>query len=223
VLDRPPITVLVVDDHQMVAESIVRSLREEPDIDVVGVAGTAERGIALGAELRPEVVLMDYGLPDLDGASAAARLRELSPGSHVVLVTGHGGSEVVVAALKAGCAGFLEKRQGLGALATAIRLVAAGEMILPTDQLAALLPAIRRGEPGQAPAVELTPRETEILGLMSEGLVSKTIARKLGVSLNTVRNHVQNILGKLDAHTRLEAVAIATRMGLVRRPDGAGG
>jgi DNA-binding NarL/FixJ family response regulator len=201
----------VIDDHQMVAESILRLLDDEPDITVVGVATTADAGLALAREHRPDVVVMDYELPDLNGVDAARLIRDCSPATNIVMLTGGGGEEVLAAAIEAGCTGYLEKTRAFDDLVRAVRLAAAGEIVLPPGQLTRLLPRLVRGPPAPSRFGTLTKRELEVLALMAEGLANKTMAARLGLRLNTVRNHVQNLLVKLGAHSKLEAVAIASR------------
>jgi NarL family two-component system response regulator LiaR len=214
-----PISVLVIDDHQMVAESILRMLGHEGDMNVVGVATTATAGLVLARDHQPDVVIMDYDLPDLDGVSAARLVRHCSPATNVVMLTGGGGEEMLAAAIEAGCTGYLDKTRAFEELTNAVRLAAAGEIVLPRGQLARLLPRLIRGTPAAPVLGDLTTREREVLGLIAEGLANKAIAVRLGLRLNTVRNHVQNVLVKLDAHSKLAAVAIASRHGLLG-PEG---
>jgi DNA-binding NarL/FixJ family response regulator len=208
------VTVLLVDDHAMVAESFRRVLSSLGDVDVVGVAETACEGVALALELRPDVVLMDYVLPDANGATAARAILAQVPDAKILILSGSDYSSVAIAAVDAGCVGYLEKRVPLDKLVSAVHAAAAGEAILSRDELqriAAGRNAARLRSSG------LTPREREILGLVSEGLSNQAIADRLTVSLNTVRTHVQKVLTKLGAHSKLEAVALATNSGLLTR------
>lgn len=203
------VTVLLVEDHEMVATGFRAVLEEEPDLEVVGWGRTAEEGIELAREHHPAVVLMDYRLPDLDGATAAARIRSDSPDTAVLLVTGVETEAAVAAALDAGCAGFVSKGRGIIELAQAIRAAAAGAAVFPSELLAAVAgPARQQGH-------DLTARELEVLGLLAEGRSTEEIADRLVVSMHTVRNHVRNILTKLGARTKLEAVVVAARTGVV--------
>jgi DNA-binding NarL/FixJ family response regulator len=206
-----PIRVLLVDDHEMVAESFRRVLDAQHDIEVVGVRGSADAAVSAATELRPDVVIMDYVLPDTDGVWAATQIRSVLPDAKVVLLTGSGMPEVLDLALGAGCAGYLEKTSALHELAPAVRAAAAGELVLSPEQ------AVRhiRDRSLRPATVTLTAREVEVLRLVSEGLSNKAIAVRLTLSLNTVRTHVQRVLMKLEAHSKLEAVAIARRSGLL--------
>lgn len=195
----------------MVASGFRAVLDEEPDLEVVGWARTASEGVTLTRELRPTVVLMDYRLPDLDGATAAAQIRADSPHTAVLLVTGVETEAAVAAALDAGCAGFVSKGRGIIELAHAIRAAAAGAAVFPSALLAAVAGPSRL----QSGTHDLTTRELEVLGLLAEGCSTEEIASRLVVSLHTVRNHVRNILMKLGARTKLEAVVVAARAGVV--------
>lgn len=210
-----PIRVVVVDDHELVAEGLVRVLREHADIEVVGMAGSVAAGVALVESALPDVAIVDYQLQDGDGAAAAARFRAASPDTRVLMVTGSTREHVVVAAVEAGCAGFLTKDNAVKELVSAVRAVHSGEGYLSTPALAGLLP--RLGRRYRRVGADLTPREREVLEALALGLSNREIAARLYLSVNTVRNHVQNVLAKLGAHSKLEAVAIAGREGLVDR------
>ena len=207
-----PVTVLIVEDHEMVATGFSAVLNAEPDMEVVGWARTAGEGLGIARELKPDVVLMDYRLPDADGASTAAKLRADLPGIAVLLVTGVETEAAVAAALDAGCAGFVSKGRGVAELAGAIRAAAAGAAVFPTELLASVA---RHGRDSGVTGHDLTAREREVLQMLAEGRGTADIAAALVVSMHTVRNHVRNILTKLDARTKLEAVVVAARSGLV--------
>ena len=207
------ITVLIVDDHALVAESFRVVLSGEPDIDVVAIAGTAAEAVAAATTHRPDVVLMDYVLPDGDGAAAAARVMAVLPDTKVVMLTGSDEPTALFAAFEAGCVGYFQKTSDLERLASAVRAAAAGELVVSPADLG-LLFEHRRRERGEA--ATLTPREVEVLRLAAAGLSSRAVAERLGLSLHTVRTHLQNVLTKLGAHSRLEAVAVARKRGLLR-------
>lgn len=211
------VRVLLVEDHDMVARGLEAALGSEDDIEVVGRAASADGGVARYAQLDPDVVVMDYRLPDGSGTDATRRIREKDPDAVVLLLTGFDDSGVVAAALDAGCSGFVTKDASIDNLAGAIRSVARGAAVFPAGQLArALRPATREPQVG----ADLTSREREVLTLLAEGASTDEIARLLFLSLHTVRNHVRNILAKLQARTKLEAVIVAARAGIVDlRPD----
>lgn len=209
------IRVLLLDDHQMFVDSVARLLAREEDIEVVGVTGTMTEAIGMAAQTRPDVVVVDYRLQDGDGVEAARRIRAASPASQILMLTGMPDPRILVEAIDAGCCGFVTKDKALDQLIHAVRLANAGESYIEPSALASLLPRLRSGH--HVVGSDLTPREREVLQLMAEGLDNEAIAGRLILSVHTIRNHVQNILVKLDAHSKLEAVAVATREGLLRQ------
>jgi putative two-component system response regulator len=216
--DRPDetrIRVLVVDDHAMFVESLARLLGGAPDVTVVGEAASVAEAVAKAGAYQPDVVLMDFELPDGTGVDALHRVKGVSPGSRVVMLTGRTDRSALTRALDAGCAGFVTKLQASEQLLDAIRAAYEGETAIAGHDLGLLLDGLRPSRRGLAPA--LGPREVEVVELMAEGLSNKQIAQRLFLSVNTVRNHVQSVLYKLNAHSKLEAVATAVREGIVDR------
>jgi DNA-binding NarL/FixJ family response regulator len=210
----PTIRVVIVDDHEMVADSFRRALGAEDDIEVVATVGTAAKAFEAALAYSPDVMLMDYLLPDMDGAAATARIREQVPEVKVVLLTGSALDEVLAGALAAGCVGFLEKTSALDKLASAIRAVASGEVLISAPARGGL----GRRERATTGPTALTEREREVLALVAEGLSNRAIAERLTVSVHTVRSHVQRVLEKLSAHSKLEAAVVARKRGLLERP-----
>jgi DNA-binding NarL/FixJ family response regulator len=210
-----PIRVVIVDDHEMLVQGLRASLGVDPDIEVVASAGTVEDGCAAVRLHRPDVVLMDFQLPDGDGAQATERIKTEVPSAQVVMVTSFDDETVLVRAIEAGCSGFITKHKAVAEVAHAVRAANSGEALISPSMLARLLPRLRRREQGIG--VDLTPREIEVLKMLSEGLSNVAIAERLVLSLHTVRNHVQNVIGKLGAHSKLEAVATAVREGILRQ------
>jgi DNA-binding NarL/FixJ family response regulator len=205
--------ILVVDDHELVAEMLQRALETEPDFVVVGHASTVDGAVQATRELRPDLVLMDFQLPDGRGTDATAFIKRELPETEVVMITGQADGAVLAAALEAGCSGFVTKAGNYRELQSAIRGVLAGQVRVPQkmiDQLAAYL----RPRPA-AVGADLTKRELEVLRMLGEGKSTGAIVSELYLSVHTVRNHVRNILTKLNAQSRLEAVAIASREGLL--------
>ncbi len=207
--------VLIVDDHEVLAASLALVLDGQPDITTVGVAGTLARAKALIVSATPDVVLLDHRLPDGDGVAAIGELRSLRPTVEIVVLTASAADHVLVAAIDAGAAGFVSKTRGLAEVTAAVRAAAAGEAVISPELLARLLPRLKRGQ--QPARTDLTEREREVLGLLAEGLSNAAIADKLTVSVHTVRNHIANLSAKLGAHSKLEALSIAVRDGLL--PD----
>jgi DNA-binding NarL/FixJ family response regulator len=206
-------TVLVVDDHELVAEALVRALGVEPDLVVVGTSATVAEAVRAARELHPDVVLMDFQLPDGRGTDATARIKQEHPETEVVMLTGQAEGAVLAAALQAGCSGFVTKSGSFRELPSAIRGVLAGEVRIPPTMMHQLAAHLRPRPP--AVGIDLTKREIEVLRLLAEGKSTGAIVQELFLSIHTVRNHIRNILTKLNAQSRLEAVAIATRQGLL--------
>jgi DNA-binding NarL/FixJ family response regulator len=213
------IRVLLVDDHRMVLDGFEAALAPAGDIAVVGAVSSGADAQDAARRLAPDVVLIDFGLPDVDGAAAAAEIRRHRPETKVVMVTGLVDEAVVLRAVEAGCSGYITKHQPVEQLVGAVRAAAAGEALISPAMLSKLLPRLQRTH--RRLGSDLTSREREVLQLLAEGLSNQAIAADLYVSVNTVRSHVQNVLTKLGAHSKLEAAAIAAREGLVelaRRP-----
>ena len=208
--------VVLIDDHQMFTESLSRLLQAEGGIAVLGVATTAAEGLDLVARCAPQVVLVDYQLPDEDGVVVTSEIKRRNPTTMVVMLTGSADDRVMLDAIEAGCSGFLTKAQAAGDVVAAVRAAAVGEALVSSDQLARLLPRLRRS--GHSMRTEFTERELEVLALVARGLANKAIARELHLSVNTIRNYVQAILRRLDAHSKLEAVAAAVREGVIELP-----
>jgi DNA-binding NarL/FixJ family response regulator len=208
--------VLIVEDQKILAEALSLALAEEPDIEVVGVAHDSASAIRMASALAPDVVVMDYILPDGDGVAATRAIHRARPDLPVVMLTGDTSDEVMLAALNAGLSGFLTKDAAVENLASVLRRAAEGEMLWPAERLALLLRQSRGSAKTGRDDGDLTTREREVLRLMAQGLDNKTIAHNLQLSVATVRGHVQRILAKLGAHSKLEAVVIASRKGLIK-------
>lgn len=212
----PPVRVVIVDDEELFAQSLARVLDRSEGIEVVGTPRSVSEADSTIAELRPDVVLADWRLPDGNGADVARAARREMPGAKVLILTGLADESVALAALEAGCAGYLTKHGASHEVAAAVRAAHKGESLVSMSM--SMLGAFvgRRGR-GQRGVGALTPREGEILRLVAEGRSTAAIAERLVLSRNTVRNHVQRVLAKLGAHSKLEAVATASRVGLLTR------
>lgn len=210
-----PISVLVVDDHEMFAVSLSRLL-SDAGMAVIDTVGTVGAALVAAREHCPDVVLLDWHLPDADAGAAAEHLRELCPTTQVVVITGSGDDAVLLEAVEAGCSGYVTKDRAVDEVIDAVKSANAGEPVMPASKLASLVRRLRQDDhPSDNP---LTPRENEVLELLAEGLSNDAIADRLVISLHTVRNHVQQIITKLDAHSKLEAVTTAVRRGIVTYP-----
>ncbi len=207
------IRVMIVDDERLFAELLRVAMRSADDVEVVAVAHDVHSAIAAAGETRPDVVLADYHLPDGTGADLARALRLSLPNSAIVVLTGDPSAVTLADVARSGAAGHLTKERGFSEVVGAVRAAAAGEVLFSSSELQRLLLS-ERTDP--ASAIEpLTPRELEVLHLLASGASTAAAASSLGISTATLRAHVQAVLRKLGAHSRLEAVAEAARLGLV--------
>jgi two-component system nitrate/nitrite response regulator NarL len=215
--------VLIVDDHVLFAEAIQMAMVEE-DLELIGiVSDPAEvEDRLVDPERRPDVILMDIGLPGESGLQVGARVVKVYPEIRVIALTALSDRKILEEAMRVGFSGFLTKDTHISRLVAAIRLVAEGEVIIPKKLARGMGTGFGSPEDRNAAllASQLTDRELQVLELLVEGASSEIIANRINVSRNTVRTHVQSILGKLGVHSRLEAAAFAVRHGLVstRRP-----
>ncbi|OOC01774.1 response regulator [Amycolatopsis azurea] len=211
-----PIRVLLVEDHKMVAEALGAAFEEFPEIDLVASVESLSHGMIAAEEHLPDIVLLDRRLPDGDGIEAIAGFHTISPSIRVLVLTGDANSAIAARILEVGGAGLLLKSGLLDELVTAIRKVAAGDVVIDPELLSGAL-AMLAGSAGRLGPV-LTLRERQVLGLIADGAGTDRIAEELRLARNTVRNHVQRILMKTGTHSKLEAVAHARKNGLLERP-----
>jgi two-component system, NarL family, response regulator LiaR len=210
------IRVLIADDHAVVRQGLRTFLDLQADIDVVGEAGDGEEAVAATGELRPDVILLDLVMPQLDGIGALRRMREAAPAARVIVLTSFGEDDRLFAALRAGAVGFLLKDVEPPELVRAIRTAHAGQSPLSPAVAARVVEELASGGgAGRAPADELTPRELEVLCLIARGRSNKRIALELGVAEKTVKTHVSHVLAKLGLSDRTQAALYAVREGLV--------
>lgn len=220
-----PIRVLFVEDHQLLADALAAMLSREPDMEVVGVAGTVADAKSMARD-RLDVVLMDYRLPDGTGAEATRAIKARWPAARVVMVTALTDDETVLESIQAGADGYLTKDRAADDVVAAVRAAHAGETLLPRSvivEIARRVAAARERGDDRRMIEPLTPRELEVLRALTDGLSTPEICERLFIAPNTLRTHVQNIMGKLRVHSKLEAVAFALRYRLVDppRPDSA--
>jgi NarL family two-component system response regulator LiaR len=209
------IRVLIADDHAIVRQGLSTFLELQDGIVVAGQAADGEEAATMSQRLQPDVVLMDLVMPVLDGVRAITRIREIAPETRVIVLTSFADDEKIVAAIRAGAAGYLMKDVSPQDLAAAIRLVHAGEPILAPEVMRRLMAEVGRAPGSPEPADNLTEREIVVLKLIANGLSNKEIARDLTLSEKTVKTHVSNILQKLHLADRTQAALYAVRQHLV--------
>lgn len=209
----PAIRVMLVDDHAVVRSGLSAFLLAFDDLELVGEAGNGREAVRLCAQVKPDVVLMDLVMPDMDGAAATKVIREQHPDVQVIALTSFPEDDLVKGALQAGAIGYLLKNVTADELAKAIRAAKVGKPTLSPEAQQALIHAATAP---RVPGMDLTEREREVLVLMVEGLSNPDIALRLVVSRATVKFHISSILSKLGASSRTEAVALALQRKLVR-------
>jgi DNA-binding NarL/FixJ family response regulator len=219
------IRVLVADDQAIIRDGLVTVLGLLPDVEIVGSAAEGREAVALAVQQHPDVVLMDLRMPVMDGVEATRRLRADVPDAAVLVLTTYADDDSILAALRAGAAGYLTKDAGRAELAAAVRAVARGQAILGAEAQAVVIGSLAAPAPAgvSADAVsrrfpQLTAREAEVLALAADGLGNREIAAKLFIGVSTVKTYVNGIFAKLDVRTREEAVALAR--GEADRPVG---
>jgi DNA-binding NarL/FixJ family response regulator len=210
------IRILVADDHPMLREGLVAVLSTQPDFDIVGEAADGAEVVRLAEALRPDVILLDLEMPDVDGVAALEGLRDAVSAARAIVFTAYDTDERILRSLRAGARGYLLKGASRQEIFDAVRTVHAGGSLLEPGVTTRLLDHVREGGEQTEP---LTPRELEVLALISEGLHNSEIAGRLFVTERTVKFHVSSILAKLGADNRTEAVALAARRGLIRMPS----
>jgi NarL family two-component system response regulator LiaR len=214
------IRVLLIDDHAIIRDGIRSLLATEPDIEVVGEADNGRDGVSMAERLRPDVILMDLVMPEMDGIEATSRIMASQPQARILVLTSFAAEDKVFPAIKAGAFGYLLKDSDSEELIHAIHEVSCGESSLDSRIARMVLREMwaeprPQGPREQVPAVEpLTEREMEVLRLVAQGLSNEEIAGRLVIAERTVRTHVSNILGKLHLANRTQAALYALREGL---------
>lgn len=209
------VRVLIVDDHKLFAEAIRWSL-ERRGIDVVGLAGTAAEALTNVERWKPEVVLVDLGLPGEDGLSLGRKILQRHPGTKVLAVTALTDPQAIAGTVREGFHGYLTKDAPVSQLVSSVQAALNGHFVVPERVAAASEGRPKAEQEATLLAQQLTERERQLLTLLVEGRNNKEIAARLAISPNTVRTHVQSILTKLQVHSRLEAATYAVRYGLVK-------
>ena len=211
-----PIKVLVVDDHVLFRRGLEVVLAQEPDIVLVGEAADGTEAVEQAAELLPDVVLLDVRMPRRGGIEACAAIKEVAPTTRIIMLTISDDEADLYDAIKAGASGYLLKEISIDDISAAIRAVAGGQSLISPSMASKLLTEFasmikKSDDSQQLPAPRLTQREVEVLKLVARGLNNREIGATLFISENTVKNHIRNILEKLQLHSRMEAVMYAVR------------
>ncbi len=204
--------VLVVDDHRTFSDLLALALSGLDDMECVGTAHDADQAIGLAASLRPDVVVMDVQLGEGDGIAVTSKLTSAYPELRVVVLTAHATRELMKRAADAGACCLLPKNGALPDMLHALRSSRRGGFVVDPGLLHTLVVSLPPQEPARPP---LTPRESEVINLLATGKDTQTVARELGISVNTCRGHVKSLLAKLGAHSQLEAVTVAIRSGMI--------
>ena len=207
-----PIRVVIVENHQLVADSLRLLLDSQADMRVVGSAGSVDGAAALSRTLAPDVVVMDYHLPDGTGRDAALAMREVFPNTRFVFLSRDDSDAARLAAVEAGASAFVHKSNPGSAVIATIRKVAQGMSLVPPAMIADL---VTRGRDRDHMRESLSARERQVLQLMADGVPAREIAKRLGISYTTVRTHVRSISAKLGAHSSVKAVVTARELELV--------
>jgi len=220
----PKIRVLVVDDHPMMNESMCLALEAEEDMQVVGVAQNGRAAIEQALALKPDVIVMDLFLPDMDGIRATAEIAQANPTARVLVITSSAENEHVQRAIEAGAMAYIVKDSSREQFILGVRTLASGRVFLPAEIGEKLVRGLQENKTPIAASTrperaELTPREREVLALLGEGLGNREIARRLVLSESTVRVHLNNLLVKLGLHERNQAVVYAVKNGLTKQND----
>ncbi len=223
-LSTEPIRVVVVDDQELFRRGLILLLNAEDDIDVVGEAGDGDEATEVAAQTVPDVILMDVRMPKVSGIRACGAVKQEVPSAKIIMLTDSDEEGDLYDAVKNGASGYLLKDSSTDEVAQAVRVVADGQSLISPSMAVKLLQefkdlsAARHEDATTAP--RLTDRELEVLKLVARGMNNRDIAATLFISENTVKNHVRNILEKLQLHSRMEAVMYAVREKLLELPDG---
>lgn len=210
------ITVMLVDDHQLVRQGVRSFLDKQPDITVVGEAASGEEALRLAAQCVPDVVMMDLVMPEMDGVETTRRLKQITPGSQVIILTSYHDDEHIFPAIRAGALSYILKDVGANELAEIVRKAARNEAVMHPHVAARVMQELRASpRSGDQFNSDLSEREMEVLRLIAEGANNTEIAERLVISEHTVKRHVSNILSKLHLADRTQAAVYAWREGVV--------
>jgi DNA-binding NarL/FixJ family response regulator len=206
------ISVFLLDDHEVVRRGLRDLLAAEPDIEVIGEAGTAESALARIPALRPDVAVLDVRLPDGDGVSVCREIRSGVPHTACLMLTSHGDDQALLGAIMAGAAGYVLKQTCGADLVNAVRTVAAGQSLLDAHATQRVMERLRERVAAVDPLSALTEQEKRVLTLIGDGLSNRQIAERMFLSEKTAKNYVSSVLGKLGMQRRTQAAAFAAQL-----------
>jgi DNA-binding NarL/FixJ family response regulator len=207
---------MLADDHPVVRDGLRAMLSTQPDFQVVGEALNGVEAVGLAAQLKPDVLLLDLEMPELDGVAALEKIHAANPAARIIILTAYDEDERIVSAVVAGAQGYLLKGAPREDIFRAIRVVHAGGSLLQPMVASKLRQHLSRQWAKSAETIDLTPREIEVLQLIAQGMSNKQIAADLAITERTTKFHVSSILSKLEAANRTEAVRLAAQRGLVK-------
>ncbi|HVS50131.1 MAG TPA: response regulator transcription factor [Candidatus Dormibacteraeota bacterium] len=211
-MSKKPTRVLIVEDHQVVAEGLGALLNDQTDMTVVGTATSVAESISCASELNPDVVVVDFRLTDGTGVDAAVGIRQIHPETKLIFLTREDSDAARFAALESGASAFIHKSRAASEVVDAIRVVAAGGTLITPRTIAAM---VSRRRSMDLRLESLTSREKEVLRLMAEGISSREVGSRLGISYTTVRTHIRSLGAKLGVHSKLEAIVKARELALI--------
>jgi DNA-binding NarL/FixJ family response regulator len=207
----PQITVFLLDDHEVVRRGLRDLLAEEPDITMVGEAGTATSALPRVLDLRPGVAVLDVRLPDGDGVSVCREIRSALPGTACLMLTSYGDDQALFRAVMAGAAGYVLKETAGSELVSAVRAVASGGSMLDAGMVQRMIGKLRE-QPAADPLSALSDQEKKVLELIGDGLTNRQIAERMSLAETTVKNYVSSLLTRLGVQRRTQAAAFAARL-----------
>jgi DNA-binding NarL/FixJ family response regulator len=216
------ISVAIIEDHQILVDSLGLMLRYEPDMEFLGAASSLKDGEVLVGNSIPDVLLLDIGLPDGNGLDLVPEINTTSPDTHIVVLTSLSDEATLMRVIDSGISGFVSKNSQLSELLETIRKAADGEIVMPTSLLMGLLMRLPRDKAAayqdEKGWQRLTVREQEILEMLATGKSGNEIAEELHIAPLTVRTHIRNMMSKMGVHSRLEAVAFGLKNGIIDPP-----
>lgn len=215
-----PIRIMIADDHRILRAGLKTLLGTDPNLDVIGEATSFEEAIQHAEQLRPDILIMDIGMPSMDGLTALPLLLQAAPQTRVLVLTMHEDYEMVQAYLRAGASGYIIKRAAESELIDAIYAIWRGMIYVHPSLMRSLVTPPKPAPPGPSEPETLTLRETEVLRLIVQGYTNRQIGSALNISVRTVETHRSNIMDKLNLHSRVDLVRYAAQRGIVKMDDG---